>query len=79
MKRLDRLKKHVLTLTCDRDSEFADDAAIEQGLKAAVYFADPHAPWQRARNENFRLSRDSCGSSTLMRAPVASRDYVASA
>lgn len=53
MKRLDRLKKHVLTLTCDRGSEFADDATIERALKTAVYFADPHAPWQRARNENF--------------------------
>lgn len=50
--RLQRLKRHVLTLACDRGSEFADDAFIEQALKAGVYFADPHAPWQRARNEN---------------------------
>ena len=51
--RLGRLKKHVLTLACDRGSEFAEDALIEQALAAPVYFADPHAPWQRARNENF--------------------------
>jgi IS30 family transposase len=50
--RLGRLKKNVLTLACDRGSEFADDASIEQALAAQVYFADPHSPWQRARNEN---------------------------
>lgn len=50
--RLARLRKHVHTLTCDRGSEFADDAYLEQALTAQVYFADPHAPWQRGRNEN---------------------------
>lgn len=50
--RLSRLSQHVHTLTSDRGSEFAEDAFIERMLDAAMYFADPHAPWQRARNEN---------------------------
>lgn len=50
--RLGRLRKHVHTMTCDRGSEFAEDAWLEQALAAKVYFADPHAPWQRGRNEN---------------------------
>lgn len=40
------------TLTTDNGKEFADFASIEQGLKLKVYFADPHAPWQRGANEN---------------------------
>ena len=47
-----RLSQYVHTLTCDRGSEFADDAFIELVLDATMYFADPHAPWQRARNEH---------------------------
>jgi len=50
--RLGRLSQYVYTLTSDRGSEFADDAFIELMLDAAMYFADPHAPWQRARNEH---------------------------
>jgi IS30 family transposase len=58
--RLERLKKHVLTLTCDRGSEFAEDALIEQALKAQVYFADPHAPWQCPR-ESILSQCGQCG------------------
>ena len=47
------LRRKVLTLTCDRGSEFAHDAVIENALSAQVYFADPHAPWQRGCNENY--------------------------
>lgn len=50
---LGRLKRFVHTLTCDRGSEFADDKTLETHLKARVYFADPHSPWQRGCNENF--------------------------
>lgn len=50
--RLDRLKRHVHTITCDRGSEFADDRRLEKALKASIYFADPHSPWQRGCNEN---------------------------
>jgi IS30 family transposase len=50
--RLDRLTHHVHTITCDRGSEFAEDSRLEKALKAAIYFADPHSPWQRGCNEN---------------------------
>jgi transposase, IS30 family len=45
-------KKLRRTLTADNGKEFADFATIERGLKLKVYFADPHAPWQRGANEN---------------------------
>lgn len=51
--RLGRIKRFVHTLTCDRGSEFAEDHVLEEHLKAQVYFADPHSPWQRGCNENF--------------------------
>jgi len=40
------------TLTADNGKEFADFAAIERTLKLKVYFANPHAPWERGVNEN---------------------------
>jgi len=51
--RLGRIRRFVHTLTCDRGSEFAEDQTLEKYLKARVYFADPHSPWQRGCNENF--------------------------
>ena len=45
-------RSQVHTLTSDRGSEFADGNLIEISLEAQMYMADPHAPWQRARNEN---------------------------
>lgn len=50
--RLSPLSRYVLTLTSDRGSEFAEDAFIELMLDASMFMADPHAPWQRGRNEN---------------------------
>ena len=40
------------TLTWDQGVELAqaDRLSIERGL--AVYFCDPHSPWQRPTNEN---------------------------
>ena len=42
----------VRSITCDRGSEFANWAAIEQRLNCDVYFADPYCAWQKGSNEN---------------------------
>ena len=41
-----------LTLTLDNGTEFLGFKELEQSLGIKVYFADPHAPWQRGSNEN---------------------------
>lgn len=40
------------SLTYDRGSEMAQYARLMEQLNIAVWFADPHAPWQRGSNEN---------------------------
>lgn len=40
------------TLTYDRGSEFALWKMIEKDTGATIYFAHPHHPWQRGKNEN---------------------------
>jgi IS30 family transposase len=40
------------TITYDRGSEFALWRMIERDMNATVYFAHPHHPWQRGKNEN---------------------------
>ena len=39
------------SITFDNGSEFAAYAALENSLELAVYFTDPHSPWQRGTNE----------------------------
>lgn len=45
-------KQRVKTLTLDNGSEWANFKSIEKRLRAQIYFADPHSPWQRGSNEN---------------------------
>lgn len=40
------------SITYDRGSEFSLWAMIERDLHIPVYFARPHHPWQRGKNEN---------------------------
>jgi IS30 family transposase len=40
------------TVTFDRGKEFAGYERLQRSLGLAVYFADPHSPWQRGTNEH---------------------------
>jgi IS30 family transposase len=42
----------VKTITCDRGTEFANWAEIENALNCDIYFADPYCAWQKGSNEN---------------------------
>lgn len=42
----------VKSISLDNGSEFARFHEIEKDLNTLIYFAKPHAPWQRGTNEN---------------------------
>lgn len=44
--------KPVYSLSFDNGSEFSEFRELEEKMKAPIYFAEPHKPWQRGTNEN---------------------------
>lgn len=46
-------KNRCLSFTVDHGKEFSMHRELSAKLNCKVYFADPHAPWQRGTNENF--------------------------
>lgn len=41
-----------ISMTYDRGAEMAQHPIMSKTLDMKIYFADPHAPWQRGSNEN---------------------------
>lgn len=49
---LEPFKGFIKTITTDNGTEFTNHEYITKHLGATVYFADPHAPWQKGSIEN---------------------------
>lgn len=45
-------KEHVLSITTDNGTEFADHKTIAYKLNATVYFAHPYCSWEKGQIEN---------------------------
>jgi IS30 family transposase len=53
LRQIQRLPEGVMrSLTWDRGKEMAHHARFSMASDVAVYFCDPHSPWQRGSNEN---------------------------
>jgi IS30 family transposase len=53
LRQMRHLPEHLRrSIMWDRGTELAEYRRIETELVEAVYFADPHSPWQRGSNEN---------------------------
>ena len=51
--KITQLPEHLRrTLTWDQGAEMAQHAQLKVSNDVAVYFCDPHSPWQRGTNEN---------------------------
>lgn len=46
-------KNKIKSFTVDHGKEFANHRELSEKINCKVYFADPHAPYQRGTNENF--------------------------
>ena len=63
-------RKWIKTITTDNGSEFFRHEYITRKLDIKVYFADPHAPWQRSR-----LQKDFVNLHLLIDSAIKYNDY----